>query len=680
MERNVIVVPKGIRFISEWADLESYLPQDAPYIMNKTITGCGYTEYCITNNKPIILCSPRLVLLENKASQHEDMDNLLYLKNEYDKFEEFDLDISKDDLRKIMDVQENESEEEKTKAEEYTIYFKKKVTDHVFKCKTYLGKPVKFLVTYDSFRRVKEALGKSIGEYQIIVDECQSIFTDSRFKSDTENTFLNNLRGLSKIVYLSATPMMDKYLEMLDEFKDLPYYELDWGTKDPERVVKPYLKVKQLRGSLISEADRIIESYRKGEFEKIVRENNDKGTFEEIYSKEAVIYVNSVKNITDIIRKSNLTLEDTNVLCSDDEGNEKRVRSAFKKNDKTITSKTKCIGTVPKEGEQHKMFTLCTRTVYLGADFYSTNARSFIFSDANIDCLSVDITLDLPQILGRQRLEENPWKNRAELYYKLNTKELSEEVFNEYLEDKKRSTEIILTGFTKLNSTEKHKFAEGYKTLAFVEKYKKNFVAVDEHAGSDLVPIFNKLVMIAEMRAFEIQQVDYKDRFSVFSALYKEVSEIEDVNREIDTFYSFSQQTDRYKYLCSLSESMAKSLLPHIPESFGNYYIVLGPEKMRALRYNITDMKNAYNGIIGNQDIDIGKEIKAEFIIGEIYSKAVVKDKLREIYKRVGYDKTPRAVDLGDYFYIKDCMITNKDTGKRDASYKITGIKEGGSV
>ena len=64
------------------------------------------------------------------------------------------------------------------------------------------------------------------------------------------------------------------------------------------------------------------------------------------------------------------------------------------------------------------MFTLCTRTVYLGADFYSTNAKSYIFSDANIDSLSVDITIDLPQILGRQRLETNPWKNRADLYYK----------------------------------------------------------------------------------------------------------------------------------------------------------------------------------------------------------------------------------------------------------------------
>ncbi len=64
------------------------------------------------------------------------------------------------------------------------------------------------------------------------------------------------------------------------------------------------------------------------------------------------------------------------------------------------------------------MFTFCTRTVYLGADFYSECARSFIFSDSNIDTLAVDISDDLPQILGRQRLFENPWKNDAVFYYR----------------------------------------------------------------------------------------------------------------------------------------------------------------------------------------------------------------------------------------------------------------------
>jgi mRNA-degrading endonuclease toxin of MazEF toxin-antitoxin module len=77
-------------------------------------------------------------------------------------------------------------------------------------------------------------------------------------------------------------------------------------------------------------------------------------------------------------------------------------------------------------GQKQKKFTMCTRTVYLGADFYSTCAKSYILSDANVSCLSIDISLDLPQILGRQRLIENPWKNEAEFYYTLPNKETKE--------------------------------------------------------------------------------------------------------------------------------------------------------------------------------------------------------------------------------------------------------------
>ena len=675
MNKQVITVPKGIRYISEWNEqeegkrLKDQLPKETPYIMNKTITGCGYTEYCIKCPEAVILCSPRLVLLENKEDQHSDEENVLYLKNEYDTFESYDRDLNRDDNSK-----DKISEEKTTKAEEYTKFLKSKIRDHIELCYFKLHKSPKFLVTYDSFRRIKEELGDSINNYLVIVDEFQSIFCDSRFKSDTENNFLFNLRGLKNVVYLSATPMIDKYLEMLPEFKDLPYYELDWVTEDSSRVIKPYLKTKQTR-NLLTEAYRIVDSYLKGEFEKLVFQKSD-GTFEEIYSKEAVFYINSVKNICDIIKKCGLTLENTNILCANDSDNEKKIREAFiSAGDKTITSETRCIGKVPKKGEKHKMFTLCTRTTYLGADFYSTCARSFVFSDANVDCLSVDITLDLPQILGRQRLEENPWKNRAELYYKLNTKEKTQEEFNTYLNNKINETNDLLNVYGKAVGSEKKSLAKTYRAVAKMKKYKANFVAVDEHAGSDLKPVFNKLVMISEMRAFEIQQYDYKDRFSVFNVIAGEVSDIEDINLRLNEFYSLKSAAAKLRFLCSLDESTALSCLPHLPEEYVNYYTVLGIERIKANGYNITDVKKEYEGIIGNQEVDIRSAILMEFSVGEKVSKNNVKEKLKKLYKNLGYSKTPRAVDLGEYFIIKNCKIPKPD-GTRDNGYEILKIKE----
>ena len=63
MEKFILDVPAGIRYISDWEGFE--LPE-TPTIINKQITGCGFTEWCIRNRLNLILASPRKILLENK--------------------------------------------------------------------------------------------------------------------------------------------------------------------------------------------------------------------------------------------------------------------------------------------------------------------------------------------------------------------------------------------------------------------------------------------------------------------------------------------------------------------------------------------------------------------------------------------------------------------------------------
>ena len=149
-----------------------------------------------------------------------------------------------------------------------------------------------------------------------------------------------------------------------------------------------------------------------------------------------------VKNICDIIKKFKLTLDNTDVLCSRTTVNRRKIKKAMGCKGRGI----EVLGTVPKKGELHKMFTLCTRTVYLGADFYSTCARTIILSDSNIDCLAVDISLDLPQILGRQRLDENPWKTRAEFFFKVTKgeKKRTKEDFDAIIKKKLENSYIQL--------------------------------------------------------------------------------------------------------------------------------------------------------------------------------------------------------------------------------------------
>ena len=682
MNKEKIIVPKGVRYISDWSEynLANY---DRPHILNKVLTGCGFTEYCIRNQQNLILVSPRKFLLENKEDQHPG--EVYYARNEYFKGVDYELDISaefnKDKVQKGVT-------DEEIKMSVWKM--KEGIKDY---CRSKGFGPKKILVTYDSFRHVKDAL-QEIGlfdYFQIVVDEFQSIFIDSRFKSDTELELLGHLRDIQRLCFVSATPMLDKYLDMLDEFKDLPYLELDWETEDPTRIIHPKLDIKFTYRSLNEEASNVVERYQKGKYEQHLSSKTG-GIVE---SREATLFMNSVKGICQVIRSNMLHTDQCNILCARTKENEKAVRTAFndvlKKENKDnpkppkIPKDYEVIGRIPKRGEPHKQFTFCTRTVYLGADFYSTNSRTFIFSDSNIDCLSVDISMDLEQILGRQRLIENPWKNTANLYVKL-TKDSnikSADEFKEYLNNKIEKTNRLLKNYEdESNLATKHDLAENYDFVAKHNYYKMNYVAVNHHEGSDMIPVFNNLVLVSEIRTFEVQQIDYKDRFSVFSTIQEEgINSIED--KIYDYVYEFGEITntvDRLKYIVrfttetpGITKENINSFFSLIPDKYGEYYYLLGPDRIKANNYRETNLRREWLKIHSEVKVEdtMITQIYDTFKISEKYSKASIKSTLKEIYERFDFSKTAKASDLTEYFVLKTIKLL--ESGKWVNGFEILG-------
>ena len=384
LNRNYLNVPVGIKFISDWKELE--LPK-GHYILNKIVTGCGFTEYFLNNNIPTILCSPRKALLGNKHRQHKIDGRPTYLyKNKYDT--ETNMDIGSAEKMSIENVIEDPNQ---------ILEYNRDLQGYIETNYNIFNDVIpKILVTYDSLWHVLEVINNIsptlLEQFQIVVDEFQSIFSDASFKATTELGFLTYLQNVPNVCYLSATPVLDRYLSELDEFKNLPYYELVW---DSSMITKPVINRKKIV-SIPEACYNIIQEYKNGIYPRKYYNNQI------IESKEVVFYINSVTEIKKIINKMNsdpsnpkLTKENTNIICSDNKKNITRLKQlGFD------------LGTVPLKGQPHKMFTFCTRTVYLGADFYSTNASTVICSDSNIDCLALDISQDLPQIMNSTNTKE----------------------------------------------------------------------------------------------------------------------------------------------------------------------------------------------------------------------------------------------------------------------------------
>ena len=666
---NDIVIPKGIRYISEMGSLFRFYKLPVKCIINKQLPGCGFTEYCIGGPENVILCSPRKMLLKNKKDQH---DREVYLVvNELEKETEIDKDLSKVDKSKSQVFVDTLKEVVHGKDTVYNRLMNE-IKDYLGERK-YLGKPAKILVTYDSYRIVKDILS-SLGIFQsfyTVIDEFQTILHDSKFKSNTELEFLNTLRQSHSALFVSATPMLEEYLNMLSEFNGLPYIDMDWASEDPTRIIKPNLKVLSMK-STGSKAEEIIKTYKEGDFEHYIKVVN--GYPKEIVSDEAVLYVNSVNHIISIIKKCELKPEECNILCSNTPENLKRIQRKLGKSFK--------IGEVPLKGVKPKMFTFCTRTVYLGADFYSLCARSFIFSDSNIDSLAVDISEDLPQILGRQRLFDNPWKNNATFYYRptCDYRKVSQEDFNKEIERKKKATSDLLLSYDSTPEEARLTLAETYQKMAKSFSYKDNYVAVNEHSGSVLVPVINNLVLVNEIRAFRIQQYDYKDRFTVFSSVHATLDTNDIINQEVSVFLNKYQELktyyDKLKLLCEygLSEQGVKIILDQLGgDEIASHYIALGPERLKKLYYNKTNIKKELGIVIFSKELLINT-ILSKFSVGNKIPNSDIKDALGNLYTSIGYIAVPKATDLEDYFEIKKCKVTTSDKGRVNA-LEIVGIK-----
>ena len=658
---NDYIVPRGIRFISELGTNFRFYKLPVKCIINKQLPGCGFTEYCLRGPENVILCSPRKMLLENKKDQHGR--DVYLVINELEKELTVDKDLSKVDKSQVFIDTLKEVVHGKD-----TVYNRlmNEIKDYLNERK-YLGdKPCKILVTYDSYRIVKDIL-ESLGIFQsfyTVIDEFQTILHDSKFKSNTELDFLYHLHQSHSALFVSATPMLEEYLNMLDEFDGLPYINMDWGSEDPSRILKPALKVLSMM-SVGTKLPEIIQSYKEGNFESAIRMVNGYPT--KIISDEAVFYVNSVNHITSIIKKCNLQPEEVNILCSNTPENLKRIQKKL--------GKKFIIGKVPLEKEKPKMFTFCTRTVYLGADFYSTCARSFIFSDSNIDSLAVDISEDLPQILGRQRLFENPWKNEATFYYRsiCDYRKVSQEEFDKELERKKKATSDLLLAFNSTPDNAKLTLAKTYQENTQSYNYKNNYIAVNEHQGGTLIPVLNNLVLVNEIRAFRIQQIDYKDRFTVFSTIYSTLSPDDIINQEVSRFLEqyqkFGTFKSKLKYLCecSFNDTMTNIILDQIGEhdNIKSYYLALGPQKLRALKYDRYYIEKELGVVTFSQEL-LESNIYSEFKVGDKITLSDIKSRLEVLYKSINYDATPKAKDLENYFNVKESS----------ARVEIDGVKK----
>lgn len=479
MHKITLNVPEGIRYLSDWHNLwNTLLPEGQHYILNKRICGCGATEAYLRSGRKVILASPRKHLLYNKYSQHLS-DNLHLYRYQGDKKRYF----------------ENTGNTEKD----------------IFAFNNELGRYLqsggrKILTTYDSLGKIQEVLissGECLQEWTVVVDEFQSMFCDCQYKATTEYEFSMILGMFSTVVYLSATPFLESYLDMTGQFGGLTVYELLW----PANMTQiPEVEVIRSRKSVACLCARLVDDYRKGNGKAIMV---DGGKF---IAGEAVFYINSISEIKKIILENNIRPEEANIICSSKPENIRKLDELSQK-----TGMKFRIGDIPQRGEPHKMFTFCTSTVYIGADFYSTNAYSYIFANPRISSMTVDVSVDLQQIIGRQRLEENPFRNSATLYFNTRESRVDRQALEEAVREKKEKTQRQIKNYVVVPY--KNEMLQMMEETIRKYGHKDHYCCIVRDSNGRVCVVENEILEIADRRAWEVTNMIYNNDFSMYRAL-----------------------------------------------------------------------------------------------------------------------------------------------------------------
>lgn len=610
------------------------------YILNKRICGCGATEAYIGSDRKVILASPRKQLLYNKYSQHLS-DNLHLYRYQGNREKYF----------------ESKSYSEKD----------------VFAFNDELGKYIKsggekILTTYDSLRKIKEVLaanGENLDKWTVVVDEFQAMFYDCQFKPTTEYEFGQILGAFSTVVYLSATPFLESYLDMTRQFKDMTFYELLW----PESMMQiPKVEVIKSKKSVFKLCSELIGKYREGKGNSTVVDGK------EFVAKEAVFYINDVSVIKNIIKKNGLKADEVNIICSSKSENIKKLNELSRE-----VGEKFMIGDIPGKGEPHKMFTFCTSTVYIGADFYSTNAYSYIFANPLVKSMTVDVSVDLQQIIGRQRLDTNPFRNTATLYFNTRKSKVTEEELENSIKEKKDKTKKQIDNFNAVpNKDEQLQMMEN--TIR-QQGHKEHYCCIIKDADNNVRIVENEILEISERRAWEVTNRIYNNDFSMYRALRvgavvtkSSGSDDPEVQRIFKEWNLDNQFPRKARLYCDLYDNFPELLedCTFIEGKYKKYHDALGKEGFEALCWREDYIRQAieptpFDKLPKDQ---IAVKLIDALKTDKTYTKSEVKDLLQGIYKELNIAGKPSASDISEYLTCEDRTVRMK--GKLIATFKVT--------
>ena len=414
--------------------------EDLPHncIFNKVVTGCGGTTIALKNGENYVIAVPTTELIENKCYPPKDENgNSIVWKAENRK-------AGLSPVRNLFGLYGT-----------FTPTLKKGLKEYLSKEGT-----KKIMCTYDKIPSLVSLIIPK--EYRLLVDEYHNLLKIYSYRKEAVEGVLEHFNEFKSYCFMSATPIAMDFKP--DALKNVEEYIADWKHIEPLTIL-PY---KTNRAYMLTA--NLIKAYqREGYIKK-----------DELKSYEAYFFINSVTEIKKILEYTHLTNDDCRIICADEDKN-RRTLGEYQ-----ISSST----------DAPKKFNFITSKSFEGVDFYSETGICYVVSNIYNKHTLLSVDMDIPQIAGRIRNTNNPFRNlvvhifntRPKDYYE-NYEKVKKEIEKELEYAKERAT-----AYNRLSIGAKKQQKSDLGKSSFLKYDKKN----DEFIVNDMaskVVLYNYRLM-----------------------------------------------------------------------------------------------------------------------------------------------------------------------------------------
>lgn len=581
-------------------NLGRLVTEDLPYncIFNKIVTGCGGTTIALFNEEQYVIAVPYTELIINKTKSKIPGTSIINHPDTYKEQQVFGWfgENTEDVERELLDY-------------------------------IHLNGVKKIMCTYDKLPYLNRYINTL--EYRLLIDEYQVLFKDYSYRENTIENVFNNFKRYKSYCFMSATPIENEFVP--DALEGIPTITatIDDGAVEKLKVElietnKPYVKVAN-----------IINAYKQdGVFRYTI--NN-----ELIESKNLFFFINSVTDISNILKHCNLSAEETRIICANDERNRKTLLKI-----PIQTSK-----------DPVKPFNFITRKGFEGVDFYSETGLCIVVSSKHSKFTMLDIGTDIFQIAGRVR-DSKFSKYILHIYSTAQNGKLD---FSKSYEDKKQEVFLKEETDKQLVQTMNEQNTKGYLIEHLIEE---RLILLNANNTLKLNDMIGKLLLFN----YRIQQLIYNDGISITTA-YKNNNAEPTIT---ETQYNIKKPTFKECFI-SYSETKNPHMLKLFPIIEGAYN-KLGADKVRSLKYI---QKDVYNALLSlNADNHTQKKIALkldEVLKRQFYPSKYLKNVLTDAYNDLQINKKAKASDIEQFY---DCNLTNKKIdGKTVRGYELKNLK-----